>query len=62
MWHGAWCWDEFFLPFFADNGYHVTALSLRDMLAVKEKYAETKLRIISAMWNRSQKRFRLPLP
>ena len=29
MWHGAWCWDEFFLPFFADHGYHVTALSLR---------------------------------
>ena len=29
MWHGAWCWDEFFLPFFADAGWHVTALSLR---------------------------------
>lgn len=29
MWHGAWCWDEFFLPFFADAGYHVAALSLR---------------------------------
>jgi pimeloyl-ACP methyl ester carboxylesterase len=29
MWHGAWCWDENFLPFFAENGYHVTALSLR---------------------------------
>ncbi|HNK64225.1 MAG TPA: alpha/beta fold hydrolase [Flavobacteriales bacterium] len=29
MWHGAWCWDEFFLPYFADAGYHVTALSLR---------------------------------
>jgi pimeloyl-ACP methyl ester carboxylesterase len=29
MWHGAWCWDEFFLPFFADNGYRATALSLR---------------------------------
>ncbi len=29
MWHGAWCWDEFFLPFFADAGYQVTALSLR---------------------------------
>jgi pimeloyl-ACP methyl ester carboxylesterase len=29
MWHGAWCWDETFLPFFADNGYRVTALSLR---------------------------------
>lgn len=29
MWHGAWCWDETFLPFFADAGYRVTALSLR---------------------------------
>ena len=29
MWHGAWCWDEFFLPFFAEAGYRVTALSLR---------------------------------
>src|SRR4030067_501694 len=29
MWHGAWCWDETFLPFFAEHGYRVTALSLR---------------------------------
>jgi alpha-beta hydrolase superfamily lysophospholipase len=29
MWHGAWCWDEFFLPFFAENGYRAAALSLR---------------------------------
>ncbi|MFN8414207.1 MAG: alpha/beta fold hydrolase, partial [Anaerolineales bacterium] len=29
MWHGAWCWDEFFLPYFAEHGYQVTALSLR---------------------------------
>jgi alpha-beta hydrolase superfamily lysophospholipase len=28
MWHGAWCWDNF-LDFFADAGYHATALSLR---------------------------------
>lgn len=28
-WHGAWCWDEFFLPYFAQNGYHAHALSLR---------------------------------
>jgi pimeloyl-ACP methyl ester carboxylesterase len=28
-WHGAWCWDEYFLPYFADNGYLVYALSLR---------------------------------
>jgi pimeloyl-ACP methyl ester carboxylesterase len=28
-WHGAWCWDEHFLDFFADNGYRAVALSLR---------------------------------
>lgn len=28
-WHGAWCWQEHFLPYFADHGYHVFALSLR---------------------------------
>ncbi len=28
-WHGAWCWDEFFLPYFAKKGYVVHALSLR---------------------------------
>jgi pimeloyl-ACP methyl ester carboxylesterase len=25
----AWCWDEHFLDFFADNGYRAVALSLR---------------------------------
>jgi pimeloyl-ACP methyl ester carboxylesterase len=28
-WHAAWCWDEHFLSFFADNGYRAVALSLR---------------------------------
>src|SRR5689334_3390942 len=28
-WHGAWCWDEHFLGFFADKGYRAVALSLR---------------------------------
>lgn len=28
-WHGAWCWQEHFLPYFADHGFHVHALSLR---------------------------------
>lgn len=28
-WHAAWCWDEHFLNFFADNGYRALALSLR---------------------------------
>lgn len=28
-WHGAWCWAEYFLPYFAQHGYHAYALSLR---------------------------------
>lgn len=27
--HGAWCWQEFFLPYFAEKGYHASTLSLR---------------------------------
>jgi pimeloyl-ACP methyl ester carboxylesterase len=29
-WHAAWCWDEHFLDFFADNGYRALAVSLRN--------------------------------
>jgi pimeloyl-ACP methyl ester carboxylesterase len=28
-WHGAWCWEERLLPFFADAGYEAYALDLR---------------------------------
>jgi pimeloyl-ACP methyl ester carboxylesterase len=28
-WHGAWCWTEHFLPYFAERGYEAHALSLR---------------------------------
>jgi len=28
-WHGAWCWDYFFLPYFQAKGYNCYALSLR---------------------------------
>ncbi len=28
-WHGAWCWEEYFLPYFAEHGYNAHALSLR---------------------------------
>jgi pimeloyl-ACP methyl ester carboxylesterase len=28
-WHAAWCWNEHFLAFFADRGYHALAVSLR---------------------------------
>ena len=27
--HGAWCWDEYMLPWFARQGWHAVALSLR---------------------------------
>ncbi len=29
VWHAAWCWEEHFLPYFAQNGYDAYALSLR---------------------------------
>jgi pimeloyl-ACP methyl ester carboxylesterase len=28
-WHGAWCWDEHFLDFFASKGHRSLAVSLR---------------------------------
>jgi pimeloyl-ACP methyl ester carboxylesterase len=28
-WHGAWCWDEYFLDHFAANGFAAHAVSLR---------------------------------
>ena len=28
-WHGAWCWQEYFLPYFAQHGYGAHALSFR---------------------------------
>lgn len=27
--HGAWCWDEYFLDYFAAQGFHALALNLR---------------------------------
>ncbi|MFN2289590.1 MAG: alpha/beta hydrolase [Anaerolineae bacterium] len=29
FWHAAWCWDEYFLPYFAEHGYASHALSFR---------------------------------
>lgn len=28
-WHGAWCWEDRFLPFFAQAGYQAYAMDLR---------------------------------
>jgi pimeloyl-ACP methyl ester carboxylesterase len=29
-WHGAWCWDEHFLGYFAERGFRVFAFSFRN--------------------------------
>lgn len=29
FWHGAWCWEEHFLPYFAQRGYECFAPNLR---------------------------------
>ena len=29
MWHAAWCWEVYFLPYFSQHGYVTCALSLR---------------------------------
>lgn len=29
LWHGAWCWEQHFLPWFADQGWSCHAVSLR---------------------------------
>ena len=28
-WHGAWCWDDHFLDYFADAGFRAVSMSLR---------------------------------
>jgi pimeloyl-ACP methyl ester carboxylesterase len=28
-WHGAWCWEDYFLPYFADKGFSAHSMSLR---------------------------------
>lgn len=29
LWHGAWCWDEHFVPWFTERGYDARAITLR---------------------------------
>lgn len=28
-WHGAWCWQKYYMPFFSNHGFHTYAMSLR---------------------------------
>lgn len=29
LWHGAWCWEEHFVPWFRERGYEARAITLR---------------------------------
>jgi pimeloyl-ACP methyl ester carboxylesterase len=29
LWHGAWCWEEHFVPWFQERGYEARAITLR---------------------------------
>ena len=29
LWHGAWCWEEHFVPWFRERGYDARAINLR---------------------------------
>jgi pimeloyl-ACP methyl ester carboxylesterase len=46
-WHGAWCWNEYFLPYFAQQGYHAHALSLRG----HGDSPKTKRMLLNGIWD-----------
>ncbi|MFW5691053.1 MAG: alpha/beta hydrolase [Chloroflexota bacterium] len=46
-WHGAWCWDVHFLPYFAEQGFAAYALSLRGH---GESYSD-KPKLVTSIWD-----------
>jgi pimeloyl-ACP methyl ester carboxylesterase len=53
-WHAAWCWDENFLPYFAERGYAVHALSLRGHGASEGRERLRRLRVADYVADVSQ--------
>jgi len=45
MFHAAWCYEDFFMPFFADLGYDCYALSFRNHGKSEHKKATWRVRI-----------------
>jgi len=45
MWHGAWCWEPYFLPYFEKLGYKAYALSLSNHGESEKKKTFNLLRI-----------------
>jgi pimeloyl-ACP methyl ester carboxylesterase len=56
-WHGAWCWEDFFMPYFQEAGYAAYALSLRGhgqsggtaQGATTADYAQDLLQVVMAL-------------
>lgn len=46
-WHGAWCWDDFFLPWFAERGYQSYAVSL----SAHGNTPKTKPMVLHGVWD-----------
>jgi pimeloyl-ACP methyl ester carboxylesterase len=44
-WHGAWCWEERFLPYFASRGFDAYAVSLRGHRPCDPDHARNTARI-----------------
>ena len=51
MWHGAWCWAEHFLPYFAQHGYDSYALSLRGHGASEGRVLMEQKRRFFPVWH-----------
>ena len=45
MWHGAWCWEPHFMPYFSELGYNVYAMSLRNHAGSEQKGGIWKVRM-----------------
>jgi pimeloyl-ACP methyl ester carboxylesterase len=61
-WHGAWCWAEYFLPYFAKHGYASLALSLRGHGASAGRERLRRTRIADYVTDVAQVISRLPKP
>jgi len=50
-WHGAWCWEENFLPFFAENGFECYAFDLPNHGLSKHQKGINKYRIADYVYS-----------